>query len=125
MAFFAKIDENNIVKQIEVVEDNIATTEQTGIEFLKQLHGNKFNWKQMGEAPFTSNGETITRNYAGTNFTYDESRDAFIDVKPFNSWVLNESTCCWEPPTPKPDDEKLYFWNETTLNWQEKVLTTP
>ena len=47
MAYFATIDENNIVKRVEVVENDIATTEQAGIEFLKQLHGSKFNFKQI------------------------------------------------------------------------------
>ena len=119
MAFFAKIDENNIVKQIEAVENSIATTEQAGIEFLKQLHGSKFNWKQMGEAPFTSNGETITRNYAGINFTYDESRDAFIEPKVFNSWILNETTYRYEAPVTFPDDGNAYVWNEETTSWEE------
>ena len=64
MAFFTKIDENNIVKQIVVVENSIATTEQAGIEFLNNLYGKTENWKQMGEAPFTSNGvETKTSIY--------------------------------------------------------------
>tara|TARA_B100001964_G_C14035101_1_gene510029 strand:+ start:465 stop:833 length:369 start_codon:yes stop_codon:yes gene_type:complete len=118
MAYFATIDENNIVKRVEVVENDIATTEQAGIEFLKQLHGSKFNFKQMGEAPFVSNGETITRkNYAGINYTYDESRNAFIQPKPFNSWILNETNCKYEPPIAPPDDGKRYEWNEETTSW--------
>jgi hypothetical protein len=30
--------------------------------------------------------------------TYDQTRDAFIAPKPFNSWILNEDTCRWEAP---------------------------
>ena len=120
MPFFAKLDENNIVKQIEVVENDIATTEEVGIEFLKQLHGSKFNWKQFGTAPFTSGGVEITRkNYAGINFTWDESRNAFIEPKLHNSWVLNESTCRYDPPTAYPNDGKRYDWNESTTSWDE------
>jgi len=119
MAFFAKLGENNIVRHINCVNDTIATTEQAGIEFLKQLHGNKFNWKQMGEAPFTSNGETITRNYAGINFTYDESRNAFIEPKLYASWILNETTYRYEAPVAYPDDGNEYRWNEETTNWEE------
>jgi len=117
MAFFCKIDENNIVKNIEVLDNSVAPTEEAGIAFLKQLHGQKFNWKQMGTAPFTSNGVEITRNYGGVNFTYDETRDAFLDVKPFNSWVLNETTYKYEAPVAYPTDDKEYNWNETTTSW--------
>ena len=121
MAFFTKIDENNIVKQIVVVENSIATTEQAGIEFLNNLYGKTENWKQMGEAPFTSNGVETTRNYAGINFTYDESRDAFIEPKLYASWILNETTYKYEAPVALPDDGKAYSWNEEITNWEEIV----
>ena len=119
MAFYAKIDKDNIVKQIEVVSNDVATTEQAGIEFLKQLHGQQFNWKQMGTAPFMSNGIETTRNYAGINFTYDESRDAFIEPKLYASWVLNETNYKYEAPVTYPDDGKVYDWNEEITNWEE------
>ena len=119
MAFFTKIDENNIVKQIEVVKNSIATTEQAGIEFLNNLYGKTENWKQMGTAPFTSNGVETTRNYGGINFTYDESLDLFIEPKPFNSWVLDESTGRYNAPVAYPDDGNVYSWNEETTSWEE------
>ena len=50
--------------------------------------------------------------------TYDEDKDAFIPKKPFNSWVLNETTCQWEAPIVKPDDGQKYNWNETIKNWE-------
>ena len=50
--------------------------------------------------------------------TWDEGRDAFIAPKPYNSWVLNETTCKWEAPTPYPTDGRLYHWVEDDLNWQ-------
>jgi hypothetical protein len=55
--------------------------------------------------------------------TYDEDRDAFIPKKPFNSWILNEDTCLWNAPVAKPNDEKSYNWNESTLSWDliEKI----
>jgi len=128
MATFAKLSSGNKVVSVHSVANAVATTEQAGIDFLHKLHNYSF-WKQTSYNTHGGvhklGGTPFRKNHAGIGYTYDEDRDAFIDVKPFNSWVLNESTCCWEPPTPKPDDEKLYFWNETTLNWQEKVLTTP
>jgi len=57
------------------------------------------------------------KNYAGIGFTYDRERDAFIPPKPYDSWVLNEETCLWEAPVPRPDDGKDYEWDEETTSW--------
>ena len=46
MAHFAKLDENNIVRQVVVVADSVATDEAAGIAFLESLYGTEFNWKQ-------------------------------------------------------------------------------
>ena len=117
MAFFCKIDENNIVKNIEVVDNSVATTEEAGIAFLRELHGQQFNYKQMGTAPFTSNGVEVTRNYGGVNFTYNASLDLFIEPQPFASWVLDELTGRYNPPVARPNDDNEYTWNEETTTW--------
>jgi len=57
------------------------------------------------------------KNYAGIGYTYDATRDAFIPPKPYDSWVLNEDTCLWEAPVPRPDDGKDYTWDEETTSW--------
>jgi hypothetical protein len=113
MAHFAKLGTGNIVERVEVVNNNIATTEQAGIDFLKQLY-NEPNavWKQ------TSYNNNFRKNYAGIGYTYDEDRDAFIPKKPFNSWLLNETTCQWEAPVAYPTDGQYYKWNETIVNWE-------
>ena len=67
----------------------------------------------------TSYNGNIRKNYASIGFTYDETRDAFIPGKPFDSWLLNEETCLWEAPTPRPTDNKLYTWDEATISWVE------
>jgi hypothetical protein len=38
---------------------------------------------------------------------------------PFKSWVFNEEICKFEAPTPRPDDNKAYFWDESTTSWVE------
>ena len=63
MAHFAKLDENNIVRQVVVVADSVATDEAAGIAFLESLYGTKFNWKQ------TSYNESFRKNYAGIGYT--------------------------------------------------------
>ena len=35
--------------------------------------------------------------------TYSETLNAFIAPKPYDSWILNEETCEWESPVPKPE----------------------
>jgi len=113
MAHFAKLGTGNVVERIEVVSNDIATDEQTGVNFLNSLYGTTDNWKQ------TSYNGNIRKNFAGIGYTYDENRDAFIPPKPFNSWRLNETTCLWEAPVAYPDDGLLYNWNEETQTWDE------
>jgi len=63
-------------------------------------------------------GVALRKNYAGIGFSYDAERDAFIPPKNFPSWVLDETTCRWEAPTPRPDGD--YIWNEETQAWDAK-----
>jgi len=75
-------------------------------------------WKQ------TSYNKTFRKNYAGIGFQYDQTRDAFIPPKPFNSWILNEDTCLWNAPVAMPttelEDNQYYSWNESIVNWEVK-----
>ena len=111
MAHFAKLGVGNIVEQVIVVSNDIATTEQAGIDFINNLYNTRDVWKQ------TSYNNNIRKNFAGIGYQYDQQRDAFIAPKPFNSWTLNESTCNWEAPIAYPTDGKLYNWDELTKNW--------
>jgi hypothetical protein len=117
MAHFARLDENNIVTQVIVVHNNECLdangneSEVVGINFCNNLLGGV--WKQ------TSYNGKMRKNYAGIGYTYDENRDAFIPPKPYASWQLNEDTCLWNPPIPKPDDGNFYTWNEITVSWDQ------
>ena len=111
MAHFAKLGVDNIVETVEVLSNDVATSEQAGVDFLNKLYGTEDVWKQ------TSYNKTIRKNFAGIGFTYDETRDAFIPPKPYNSWVLNETTCLWEAPVAYPNDGNTYDWNETNQSW--------
>jgi hypothetical protein len=112
MAHFAKLGVGNIVERVEVVSNDIATNEQAGVDFLNTLYGTRDAWKQ------TSYNGTIRKNFAGIGYSYDQTRDAFIPPKPFNSWTLNEDTCLWEAPVAYPDDGQAYTWNETDQQWE-------
>ena len=112
MAHFAKLGIGNIVERVEVVHNDIATTEQAGVDFLNNLYKSRDVWKQ------TSYNSTIRKNFAGIGYKYDQARDAFIPPKHFNSWILNEDTCLWEAPVAYPNDGQDYKWNETIQNWE-------
>ena len=112
MAHFAKV-QDGIVTKVIVAEPEFFDT------FVDDSPG---RWVQTsynthgGKHPEDS---TLRKNYAGTGFTYDNVRDAFIPPQPFASWKLNETTCLWDSPVSYPDDGNLYSWNEETKSWVE------
>ncbi len=116
MAHFAQI-ENNMVTKVIVVSNKDTSNkegveiEQIGINFCSNLLGG--TWKQ------TSYNGLIRKNYAGIGYTYDESRDAFIAPKPYNSWILNEDTCQWKAPVDYPKNGENYTWNESMQLWDK------
>jgi len=124
MAHFAKIDSNNTVETVIVVNNSDVSNEQTGIEFIHSL-GLEGVWKQTSYNTFAGEhnlgGTPFRKNFAGIGFTYDEQRDAFIPPSPYPSWVLNEETCQWEPPTLKPKGTDLigWRWNEEIVGWEQ------
>lgn len=130
MASFAKIGLNNKVIEVlsvvnEVLHDsNGVEQESIGIDFLTKLTGYPI-WKQTSYntngGVHSLGGTPFRKNHAGIGYTYDEDRDAFIPKKTFNSWILNETTCLWEAPVSKPNDENMYIWNESIINWEIKT----
>ena len=121
MAHFAKLGKGGKVERVEKISNDIATTEQAGIDFLNNLYGTNDIWKQTSYntrgGVHILGGTPFRKNYAGIGFKYDQIRDAFIEPKPYNSWTLNETTCRWEPPVAKPTDGQRYNWNETNQSW--------
>ena len=119
MAHFAELDENGVVMRVIVVSNSDCLdrdgqeSETVGTLFCQNLLGG--NWKK------TSYNASIRKNYAGAGYSYDEKLDAFIPIKPFDSWVLNTLTCQWDSPVPYPNDGKFYQWNEPTKTWIEQV----
>jgi len=126
MASFAKIGLNSKVIEVlsvvnEVLHDsNGVEQEVNGIDFLTKLTGYPV-WKQTSYnthgGVHSSGGTPLRKNHAGIGYTYDETRDAFIPPKPFNSWILNEDTCLWNAPVSIPDYINNYIWNESSLTW--------
>ena len=127
MASFAKIGLNGKVIEVQSVvnevlhDSNGVEQESIGVDFLTKLTGYPV-WKQTSYnthgGVHNNNGTPLRKNHAGIGYTYDEDRDAFIPKKPFNSWILNETTCQWEAPVVYPNDGQNYKWNETIQNWE-------
>ena len=122
MAHFAKIGAGNIVEQVIVVSNDIATTEQAGIDFLNNLYKDRnVVWKQTSYNTYgnkhTSGGTPLRGNYAGIGFQYDQTNDVFYAPQPFPSWTLDKTTWLWTSPVPYPTDGKLYTWDEPTKTW--------
>lgn len=135
MARFAKLDENNTVISIHIVhnnellDENGNESEQKGINFLTSLHGHT-KWKQCSYNTYSGvhvlGGTPFRKNYPDVSFTYDPTRDAFIPPRPYDSWILNEDTCVWDPPIPRPHHENpdvakmyRYIWDEESNAWIE------
>jgi hypothetical protein len=105
MAHYAKV-ENKLVTQVIVAEAEFFDT---------------FVDSSPGEWIETSYNNNIRKNFAGVGHTYDATRDAFYAPQPFASWILVEDTCQWEAPVTRPDDGKVYDWNEDTTTWNEAL----
>ena len=114
MPYFAKVTDGKVTQVIaaeqEFFNTYVDSTPGEWIQTSYNTHG--------GQHP---EGRPLRKNYAGVGFTYDATRNAFIPPKPFNSWLLNETTCLWEAPTPMPQDDKVYNWDEATTSWVEVV----
>ena len=111
MAHFAKILDGKVIKVI-VAEHEFFNN------FVDSSPGRWIQTSYNTYGGIHSNGGTpLRKNYAGIGYTYDETRDAFIPPKPFNSWILNEDTCLWNAPVAMPIDDNRYTWNEQTLSW--------
>lgn len=122
MAHFAKLDDNNVVTKIFVIDDNHLINPWTGdpeeilgIAHCKINYGGG-NWKQ------TCCDGTIRKCYAGIGMVYNEELDAFIDPQPFPSWVLDEETATWISPLgPAPVLTEEQQISNSSYRWDEDV----
>tara|TARA_R100001086_G_scaffold210466_1_gene126351 strand:+ start:101 stop:433 length:333 start_codon:yes stop_codon:yes gene_type:complete len=107
MAHFAELDSNNIVLRVCVVADE---HESDGENWCANFWGG--TWKQ------TSYNANIRKQFAGVGYTYDAAKDKFIAPQPFSSWSL-DSNDDWQAPVERPDDGKVYQWDEPNRQWVE------
>jgi hypothetical protein len=115
MAYFAELDENNIVKRVIVIGDEYTEdssgviSEFYGISYCKKLYGYNTRWA------LSCIDGSFRKNSAGFQSIYDEELDAFIGMKPYESWLLDEETASWKPPVPQTDP--MTTWDENSQSW--------
>ena len=122
MAHFAKVVNGTVTRVIraepEFFETFVDTSPGEWIQTSYNTRGG-VHYQANSNEPSDDQSKALRKNYAGIGYTYDAQKDAFIPPKPFNSWVLDETSCLWEAPTPYPDDGERYTWNETTTSWDQ------
>lgn len=126
MAHFAELDSNNIVLRVLCLENSVMENEQgqrveqLGIEFLQNLYGSNTIWAQTSYNTYAGiyyvpgthevspdQSLAFRKNYAAVDWSYDSTRNAFINPKPIvapdmEQYVsFDEFSCLWKfnPPT--------------------------
>jgi len=130
MAHYAFLNQNNIVTEVIVGKNE----GEEGINW--EQHYGSFRGQVCKRTSYNTRGGVhnkegipFRKNYASIGYTYDETKDAFIPQKPYNSWILNEDTCLWESPVVRPeltqeqiDNKNYYTWNEETQSWTLQTI---
>jgi hypothetical protein len=116
MAHYAKVLDGTVLEVIVAEQEFIDTyVDSTAGEWIQTSYNTSGGVHLKGGTP-------LRKNYASIEGVYDEERDAFYEIQPYPSWTLNEDTCFWEPPSPKPEVEgHIYDWNESSLSWNQIV----
>ena len=124
MSHFAEIDEDGIVQRVIVIEQDMLNSGNWGDpnNWIQTSYNTRSGVHYAPNSNTPDGGIALRKNYAGKGYKYDQTRDAFIAPKNYPSWLLDNDTCQWNPPTPYPDDGKRYEWDEDTTSWIEHEL---
>ena len=118
MAYFAELDENNIVTNVLEVGDSDSPDEATGITFLQNIFGSDTKWKQCMQGSDPDNETVLRKQHPPIGSQYNEDNDIFILQQKWASWTLDENFD-WQPPVPMPEWtwDNWYQWDEDNLQW--------
>ena len=119
MARFAKLDEDNTVLGVHVIDDNKVSndegvSEAVGQNILTKIHG----WSKWAltdghtatgkyYTPCTSDldpdqSKAFRGNKASAGYIWDPAKEIFYSKQPYSNWTLNEATASWEAPVTFP-----------------------
>jgi hypothetical protein len=129
MAHFAKVLDgkviNVIVAEPEFFETFIDSSPGDWIQTSYNTRGG-IHYVNGTDNPSQDQSKSLRKNFAIIGGNYDKTKDAFYHKQPYPSWILNETTCFWEPPVPIPDDvgpesegKHAYLWDEETKTWEQ------
>lgn len=126
MAYFAEIDENNIVLRVNCACDIDVSTnggdksEQAAEKFktVSPLSEKGIKWIQTSV--------NFRKQMASIGFSYDPIKDIFISPKPYSSWIL-DSNNDWQPPIEWPtiktygeNNNYILLWDDDNQKWLGK-----
>ncbi len=124
MAHFAKVH-NNIVQTVIVAEPEFfeSFVDSSPGEWIQTSYNTRggVHYDPVTLQPSNTQEKALRKNYAIIGGIYDKERDAFYEPKPFPSWTLDEDTCYWIPPIPKPEGAGVYVWNEEDQTWEQII----
>jgi hypothetical protein len=124
MSHFAKVYMDGVVENIIVAEQDFIDSlpVEEGYTWVQTSYNTKGNVHYDPITNLPDGGLPFRKNYAQLGGTYDAVKDAFIPPQTYNSWILDEETCLWIPPIPKPEiSGKHYYWDEIKQNWIEFI----
>jgi hypothetical protein len=125
MGHFAKVVDGKVTQVIVAEPDFFDTfVDSSPGQWIQTSYNTRGNVHYDTISNVPDGGIALRGNYAGIGYTYDNINDVFYPPKPFNSWVLSETSWLWEPPAAYPDDGKMYIWNEENIAWEEVVVPT-
>ena len=124
MAHYAKVQQGKVTKVIvaekEFIDSYVDTEPGKWIQTSYNTYGGvHYDRSTNPPTPSKDQSKALRKNYAGVNFIYDKTRDAFYEPQPYPSWTLNGTTCLWEAPVEYPSDGKIYDWDESSKSWKE------
>ena len=108
MAYAARLDDNNIVRQVIKLDDVDGIDDATASAFCNRIYKTSgVVWKKT---------------------SYNESKDAFIGPQPYASWTLGDDNIWHSPNEPTewinpdtsntfPEGEPWRVWSEANQSW--------
>lgn len=107
---FAKVNAQGGVENVIVAEQSFIDTLVDSTSYVQTFAD-------------ASGDATRGYNYASIGGRYDPANNAFVDVQPFKSWVL-DAKFKWVAPRPMPEPRGgvYYTWDEAAVDWKEVVV---
>ena len=109
--YWAELDTNNIVKQVITGVDDLT---------IEGVPTGDWYTNFVGAPCVQTFINDPNKTYAGIGYTYNADLNIFVAPQPYGSWSLDDNYV-WQPPTPYPNDNKIYAWFEPNKQWIEII----